>query len=41
VMVVNDDFAPLRREGARTGRADPARRARDEDALPLESGLHE
>jgi hypothetical protein len=41
VVVVNDDLAPLRREGARAGRADPARRARDEDALPLESGLHE
>jgi hypothetical protein len=38
---VDDDLATLGREGARAGRADPARSARNEHALPLESGLHE
>jgi hypothetical protein len=40
-VVVDDDLAALGRKRARTGRADPARCAGDEHALPLESSLHE
>src|SRR5207244_4969497 len=39
-VVVHDDLGALGREGARAGRADPARPPDDEDALPREPSFH-